>query len=115
MIMRRKEVKEHGTKKMIEGVFEKGHTCLIFEDLITSGASIFETITPIEEVGMHVKDIVVFLDREHGGKKRLEEKGYNMHAVLTLSKMVDILHENRRISSETKNEICKFVGAKEIK
>lgn len=92
MIMRRKEAKEHGTKKIIEGVFSPGSTCLIFEDLITSGASIFETIAPIEEAGMKVKDVVVFLDREQGGRQRLEEKGYNVHSVLTLSQMLNIIN-----------------------
>lgn len=108
MVMRRKEAKDYGTKKIIEGVFEKDHNCLVLEDLITSGASIMETITPLEDVGIKVSDIVVFLDRQQGGQKKVEEKGYNLHSVVNMEQVLNILHENGRITSGTVECIKQF-------
>lgn len=109
MILRRKEQKDYGTKKNIEGAYEKNHVSIILEDLITSGSSVLETIAPIEEAGMKVHDVAVFLDREQGGRKRLESKGYRVHSVTTISEMLNILHVNRRIDNQRKEMVMKFI------
>lgn len=96
MVMRRKEIKDYGTKKIIEGAFEKGNNCLLIEDLVTSGTSLFETIEPLQNEGLVVTDTVALIDRQQGGKQRLEERGFRFHSILTLSELLAI-HEEAQL------------------
>jgi orotate phosphoribosyltransferase len=109
--MRRKEAKDYGTKKIIEGVFTKQQNCLVVEDLVTRGESIFETIAPLEEEGLEVKDVVVLLDRQQGGKKRIEEKGYRLHSVLRMDDLLSCLENEKLISLHLVNEVKTFLSA----
>ena len=98
MVYSRKETKEYGTKKKIEGDFKQGETVLVIDDLITTGESKFEAIAPLQHVGLKVKDIVVLIDREQGGKELLKEKGYVLHSVLTISQILGELKNAGKIS-----------------
>lgn len=100
MIMRRKEKKEYGTKQMIEGEFKEGERCLIVEDVVTSGSSILETASELENVKLQVKEVVALIDREQGGRENLEKK-YQFHAILTLSDILQtLLHSNSLTQTE---------------
>lgn len=114
MVMRRKEVKDYGTKKAIEGAFHDGQTCLVIEDLITSGSSVFETIDPLESIGLKVTDIIVLLDREQGGKENIEQKGYHLHSVLTITELLDTLKNSKKITEDQYTEIQKFIKENQI-
>ncbi len=109
MVLRRKEAKSYGTKKIIEGEYKKGNTCLIIEDVITSGASVFETIQPLESAGLIVSDIAVLIDREQGGKEYIERRGYKLHACLSVVEMFAILEEEGNITPSLRAEAERFI------
>jgi orotate phosphoribosyltransferase len=64
MISPEKEEKERGIIRKIDGVFHKGQTALLVDDLITQADSKFEMIRVLEENGLVVRRVVVLLDRE---------------------------------------------------
>ena len=109
LIIKRKEAKAHGTKKMIEGIYHKGQNCLLVEDVITSGQSLLETIPEIEDQGLKVSDIVVVLDREQGGRELLESKGYRVHTLFTITEICKILSEEGKLSQDEVERIREFL------
>eukprot|EP00045_Choanoeca_perplexa_P012838 m.142250 g.142250 ORF g.142250 m.142250 type:complete len:514 (-) comp16150_c0_seq2:1535-3076(-) len=114
MLMRRKEVKKYGTKKAIEGVFQAGQRCLIVEDLVTSGLSVFETVEPLMNEGLIVDDVVVLLDREQGGRANIEARGKKLHSVLQLTQVLDVLHAQGKLDPAVVLECKHFIASNQV-
>ncbi len=114
MVYARKEVKDYGTKRKLEGMFKAGQTALIIDDLITTGGSKFETIEPFNEAGLKVTDIVVLVDREQGGAKILEEKGYHLHSVLGINELLDLLKSAGKIDETNYKNAKEFIAKSQI-
>jgi uridine monophosphate synthetase len=110
LIYPRKEVKAHGTGRTVEGEFQKGERVVVLDDVITTGASKLEAIAPLEDLGLQVKDVVVLIDREQGGRECLEERGYRLHAVFGLGEMLDALTQHGRISTAQRDEVKAFLA-----
>ncbi len=69
----RKEMKQHGLQKQIEGLeLKPGMKVLIVEDVITTGSSVRNTISVVEQTGAKVQAVVCLLDREEGGREALQ-------------------------------------------
>lgn len=111
MLIRRKEAKDYGTKKMIEGKFNPGEKCLIIEDVVTSGGSVLETCQSLSEVGLKVSDAIVLLNREQGGSERLKQNGVQLHSVVTISEVLDVLQGCGSITGEVAKNVREFVAA----
>ncbi len=109
MIYPRKETKGYGTKKRIEGIYHRGETVLVLDDLITRGHSKFEVIAPLEAVGLRVKDIVVLIDREQGGKELLAQQGYRLHAILSIYAILERLYGQGKIDSTLYHQSLSFL------
>ncbi|MDJ0555790.1 MAG: bifunctional orotidine-5'-phosphate decarboxylase/orotate phosphoribosyltransferase [Microcoleaceae cyanobacterium MO_207.B10] len=100
MIFPRKEVKAHGTGRLIEGHFQPGEKIVVVDDIMISGNSVMKGVDKLKSVGLEVEDIVVFIDHERGVKDKLQENGYRSHSVLTLTEISQTLYESGRINSE---------------
>ena len=115
LIIKRKEAKQYGTKKILEGIYTPGQNCLLVEDVITSGASLLETIPEIENEGITVSDIVVVLDRQQGGREMLENKGFRVHSLFTISDVCKILKDEGHLTDEEVERINDFLAGNVVK
>ena len=109
MIYPRQQIKEHGTRRAIEGTFEPGEIALVEDDLITRGTSKIEAIAPLEEAGLSVRDVLVLIDREQGGAGDLAERGHTLHTVFRLADILDVLRESERITAEQHADVLAYL------
>jgi orotate phosphoribosyltransferase len=69
----RKERKQHGLQRWIEGpVLEPGTRCLVVEDVVTTGGSTVEAIERVREERLEVAGVLAVLDRLAGGGDAIE-------------------------------------------
>jgi orotate phosphoribosyltransferase len=79
----RKQPKEHGTGKRIEGCFAAGYPVVVVEDVLTTGSSAREAIGAVEREGGHVLGVLAVVDRQEGGREAIERAGYVVEVLLT--------------------------------
>lgn len=105
VIYPRREQKLYGTGASVEGVFARGDTALLVDDLATTGESKFEAIARLESAGLHVRDIAVVIDRGQGGRQAIEAAGYGFHALITLHELLEELERVGTLASQVRAEV----------
>jgi uridine monophosphate synthetase len=105
LIYPRREAKDYGTKKLIEGTYVAGETVVVLDDLVTTGDSKVESMQPLTEAGLKVTDVVVLVDREQGGRAELASRGLELHSVLTLSQLLDCLVRHGRVAAAVRSDV----------
>jgi len=110
MLMKRKETKSYGTKKLIEGAFSSGDNCVIIEDVITSGSSILETIDALKKEHLNVTEAYVIIDREQGGRKNLENHGIKVKSLYVVTQLMQYLLEAGKITSKVIKEVDDYLA-----
>lgn len=87
----RKE-REHGTKSLMIGKFERGSRVDIIEDVVTTGGSVLKAVNLLREQGADVSRCICVVDREQGGEKNLSEIGVELIALIKIS---DVLKDRK--------------------
>jgi orotate phosphoribosyltransferase len=106
----RKEEKAYGVTGRIAGSdVNKDDKILFFDDVISEGISKVEGIKTLQELGASVKHLLVVVNREHGGKEKLEKLGYQVHELAKISDIVDSLYIGNHISKEQKEKVLEYV------
>jgi orotate phosphoribosyltransferase len=83
----RKQAKEHGTGKLIEGPFNSGDRVAIIEDVITTGRSALQAIDAVRSAGGKIEGVLALVDREEGGRETIEGAGIRVVSIVRASEI----------------------------
>ncbi len=100
MIYVRKEEKDHGRNKLVEGVTRPGWKVLVIDDIVTTGGSVLSAIEAIRSEGCDVEQASVVIDRLEGGSAALKKQGVKLHAMTDILELVKILRAKALLSAE---------------
>ena len=101
----RKEAKEHGTGKAVEGVTCQDMKLLMIEDVVTSGGSVIKAIKSIKDEKMQVTDAYAIVDRMEGATEALQAEGVKLHSLLTIKQIAESLFEQKLITEDVLNQV----------
>lgn len=86
----RKQAKDHGLGRLVEGVVRPGDRALIVDDVLTSGGSVLKAIAAAREAGLRVADVLVIVDRkEQDGRVRIEKEQVRVRSLLTIDDLMN--------------------------
>jgi len=105
LIYVRKQAKEHGTGKAVEGVTCQDMKLLMIEDVVTSGGSVINALKSIKEEKMTITDAYAVVDRMEGAAEALQVEGVKLHSLLTVKEIVENLFEQKLISQDILKQV----------
>ncbi len=106
----RKEDKAYGVTGRTAGAeVAQDDSVLFFDDVVSEGLSKFDGIKLLEERGARVKHLLVVVDREQGGREKLENLGYRVHALAKISEVVASLSQSKSISKEQADAVLGYI------
>ena len=86
----RKQAKDHGLGKLIEGSFQPGDRAVVVDDVLTSGGSLLKAVSAARTAGLTVTHALVIVDRkEQDGRRKVEAEGLTLVSLLTID---DLTH-----------------------
>ncbi|OYT18760.1 MAG: orotate phosphoribosyltransferase [Nitrospira sp. UW-LDO-01] len=91
----RKQAKDHGLGKLIEGSIHPGDRVLIVDDVLTSGGSLLKAVGAAREAGLQVDHALVIVDRqEQDGKARVEKERVQLRSLLTIQDLMHVMKKS---------------------
>ncbi|MDH4198825.1 MAG: orotate phosphoribosyltransferase [Spirochaetia bacterium] len=87
----RKEAKDHGSKKRIEGLVSEVNTAasiVLIDDVITTGRSTIKALLALKETGYQPTDAFCVVDRLEGGRENLAQAGIRLHSLFDLNDFI---------------------------
>jgi len=87
LVLIRKEAKEYGTAKALEGRLEPGERVCLIEDVLTTGGEAIRSAGKVREAGAELLRLIAVLDREEGADENLAAAGIEFAALFRRSEL----------------------------
>lgn len=84
-IIVRKESKGYGTSNLIEGPYSKDDRCVLIEDVLTTGGAVLKAAEALQAQNLTISKIIGVINREEGAIQNIQEKGFEVDALVTTS------------------------------
>lgn len=97
----RKETKQHGAGRLIEGALSPGDVVAIVEDVITTGGSALRAVEAVREAGASIVGVLALVDRQEGGREALEAAGLAVLCLTTIDELLSLVEPNAEAGTRT--------------
>ncbi|MDP2831082.1 MAG: orotate phosphoribosyltransferase [Candidatus Omnitrophota bacterium] len=82
----RKQAKEHGTQRQVEGPeLKKGDHVILIDDVATSGKAILEAKQALDRIGVIAQKAIVIVDRNQGAAENLAKAGLKLDSIFKIA------------------------------
>ena len=102
----RKNVKNYGMQKTFEGNLQLNSKVLFIDDVMTTGNSLLSSIELLKEKSI-INDVLVFIDRRQDYSGLLDKNNFNIHKIISIDKIFEILYQNDRIGKKDVEDCLK--------
>ena len=104
----RKSVKNYGMQRTFEGDLKLNSKVLFIDDVMTTGKSLLDSIELLKDKSI-INDVLVFIDRRQDCRGLLNKNNLNLHSIISIDKIFEILFQNNRIGmKELESLKCEF-------
>lgn len=114
MIFVRKERKDHGMERLIEGNFYSGQRVVVIDDEVNDVEGTLQLLGRLEGSGLKVVGLFVLLDREDGALHSIRKRGYKCEALLRLNDILIQILESSKISSSQHQQLENFLKTNKV-
>ncbi len=84
----RKEPKEHGTRRQVEGLLKEGDRVAVLEDVVTTASSSLKAVSVCRKEGLDVVGVFCIVDREEDGRENINAQGLELYSLFKLSELL---------------------------
>jgi orotate phosphoribosyltransferase len=83
----RKQAKDHGTQRLVEGPLQPGMRVAVFDDTVTTGGSLKHAIEQVKAMQCTIVKVLAIVDRQEGAQQNFAQWGYPFHALFTINEL----------------------------